>query len=65
MVRRGVMFSFRLASCWRVEVMKGGAGERVLSCRFTPVTVKGAAFTASTTAWTSASLWSSCFFSRP
>ena len=26
MVRRGVMFSFRLDSCWRVEVVKGAAG---------------------------------------
>ena len=38
MVRAGVMFSLRLASCWRVEVVKGGAGLRSLSCRFTLVT---------------------------
>ena len=59
------MFSLRLASCWRVEVMKGGAGLRCLSWRFTPVTVKGAACTASMTALTSASLFSSTFFSFP
>ena len=65
MVRAGVMFSLREASCWRVEVMKGGAGLRCLSWRLTPVTAKGAFFTASMTALTSASLFSSTFFSRP
>ena len=48
MVRLGIMFSFRDASCWRVEVVKGGAGERCLSWRFTPDTVKGESFTVST-----------------
>ena len=41
MVRRGVMFSFREASCCMVEVVKGGDGERRLSVRFTLVTAKG------------------------
>ena len=41
MVRRGVMFSFREASCCMVEVVKGGAGERCLSVRFTLLTAKG------------------------
>ena len=45
--------------------MKGGAGLRCLSWRLTPVTAKGAFFTASMTALTSASLFSSTFFSRP
>ncbi len=53
MVRRGVMESLRLASCWRVEVVKGGEGERYLSCRLTVLTVKGAFSTALTTASTS------------
>ena len=39
MVRRGVMFSLREASCCRVEVVKGGDGERCLSVRFTLLTV--------------------------
>ena len=65
MVRRGLMFSFREASCWRVLVMKGGAGARFLSCRLMLLTVKGAS-------WMSARIWStsslecsSIFFSRP
>jgi len=65
MVRAGVMFSLRLASCWRVEVVKGGAGLRSLSCRFTLVTEKGAADTARTTSSASSRLRSSIFFSRP
>ena len=59
------MFSFRDASCWRVEVMKGGAGERFLSCRFTLFTVKGVSFTASVTVLTSSPPDSSIRFSRP
>ena len=62
MVRRGVMDSFRLASCWRVEVVKGGEGERCLSWRLTVLTVKTAFFTASTTASTSWAERSSRFF---
>ena len=65
MVRRGVIFSFRDASCWSVEVMKGGAGLRDLSWRFTAVTVKGACSTAWTTCSTSSALPSSAFFPWP
>ena len=65
MVRAGVIFSLREASCWRVEVVKGGAGLRSLSCRFTLETVKGWPDTAWITASASASLCSSIFFSRP
>ena len=61
MVRRGVMLSFRLASCWRVEVVKGGEGERCLSCRLTDLTAKAAFFTASTTASTSSMEFRSFF----
>ena len=39
MVRRGVMFSLRLASCWRVEVMNGGAGVRFFLPRLISPTV--------------------------
>ena len=65
MVRAGVMFSFREASCWRVEVVKGGAGLRCLSWRFTLATDQGAFFTAWTTASASSLLFRSIFFSRP
>ena len=34
-VRRGAMFSLREASCWRVEVVKGGAGWRCFWVRLT------------------------------
>ena len=65
MVRRGLMFSFRLASCWRVLVIKGGAGERVLSWRLMELTWKGAVWMAART-WSTCSLdFSSTFFSRP
>ena len=43
MVRRGVMLRRREASCWRVEVMNGGAGDFCFSPRLTPETVKGCA----------------------
>ena len=33
MVRRGVILSLREASCWSVEVVNGGEGERCLSVR--------------------------------
>ena len=56
MVRAGVMFSLRLASCWRVEVVKGGAGLRSFSCRFTLDTEKGAADTSATMASASSRL---------
>ena len=62
MVRRGVMFSFRLDSCWRVEVVKGAAGERCFSCRLTVLTVKAASFRAAVTASTSSMEFSSFFF---
>ena len=62
MVRRGVMFRRREASCCRVEVMKGAAGERDLSVRLTAFTRKGASFTAAITSSTSARLCSSFFF---
>ena len=65
MVRRGVMFSFREASCWRVEVMKGGAGARFLSWRLILLTEKGAVRMAASTWSTSSWDLSSIFFSRP
>ena len=65
MVRAGVMFSLRLASCWRVEVVKGGAGFLCLSWRFTLDTEKGAAETAWTISSACSLLVSSIFFSRP
>ena len=63
MVRRGVMDRRRLASCCRVDVMKGGAGVRCFSPRLTEVTVKGASFVSSRIAFTSARHLSSRFFS--
>ena len=65
MVRAGVMFSLREASCWRVEVVKGGAGVRLFSWRFTLETEKVPCSTAAMTASVSASLASSIFLSRP
>ena len=65
MVRRGLMFSFREASCWRVLVMKGGAGERFLSCRLIRLTEKGASWMAARTSSTCSRDLSSSFFSRP
>ena len=61
MVRRGVMESFRDASCCMVEVVKGGEGERCLSVRLTDLTVKGRFSVSWTTASTSASDLSSAF----
>ena len=54
MVRRGVMPSLREASCCRVEVVKGGEGERCLSARFTLLTEKMPFSVSRTTASTSA-----------
>ena len=65
MVRAGDMFSLRLASCWRVEVVKGGAGWRFFSCRFTFATDHVPAETAEMTASASSWLCSSSFFSLP
>ena len=62
MVRRGVMLSFREASCCMVEVVKGGEGLRCLSVRFTLFTEKAAFSVSRTTASTSAWLFSSAFF---
>ena len=42
MVRRAWKPSLREASCWRVEVMKGGAGERFFFPFFTGPTTKSA-----------------------
>ena len=56
MVRRGVMLRRREASCCKVEVMKGGAGLRCFSPRFTLLTIKGSSLTASMTVLTSSSL---------
>ena len=61
MVRRGVMFSLRLASCCMVEVVKGGAGERCLSLRLTEVTVKVSFSTWAMMASTAASVGMSAF----
>ena len=58
-VRLGVMPSRRLASCWSVEVMKGGEGLRCFLPRFTLCTLKGLPVTAAMTASVSASLCSS------
>ena len=63
MVRRGVMLSLLDASCWRVEVMKGGAGDFCFSPRLTLLTVKAAFSTAARTSSTSSLEWSSCFLS--
>ena len=63
MVRRGVIPRRREASCCRVEVMKGGAGDFCFSPRLTLFTVKGAFSVSRMTVLTSASLFSSCFLS--
>ena len=60
-VRRGVIESFRDASCWRVEVVKGGEGLRCLSVRLTVWTVKGAPSVSRITSFTLSSLLSSAF----
>ena len=65
MVRLGVIFSFREASCWRVEVVKGGAAFRFFSAFFTPVTVKSLPVMWPMISSTSASLASSRFFLLP
>ena len=62
MVRRGVMLSFREASCCIVEVVKGGEGLRCLSVRFTDFTRKTALSVSRTTASTSSADLSSAFF---
>ena len=61
MVRRGVMLSFREASCCMVEVVKGGEGLRCLSLRFTDFTRKGTFSVSWTTASTSSADFSSAF----
>ena len=61
MVRRGVIPSLREASCCRVEVVKGGEGERCLSVRFTLLTEKMPFSVSRTTAPTSAWERSSAF----
>ncbi len=65
MVRAGDMFSLRLASCCKVEVVKGGAGWRFFSCRLTLATDHVPLDTASITVWASSRLWSSIFLSFP
>ena len=50
----GGHISLREASCWRVEVVKGGDGERCLSARFTLLTEKVRDITSSQMAWVSA-----------
>jgi len=47
MVRLTLKRSLRAASCWRVEVMKGGAGWRFFSRVAMEETVKGAPSSAS------------------
>ena len=61
MVRRGVMESFRDASCCMVEVVKGGEGLRCLSVRLTDFTTKAAFSVSCTTASTSEADLSSAF----
>ena len=61
MVRRGVMESFRDASCCMVELVKGGEGLRCLSVRLTLLTVKAAFSVSRTTASTSWADFSSAF----
>ena len=55
--------SLRLASCWRFEVVKGGAGSRRRSLRRMADTVNFAPLQRSMTASASARLFSSCFSS--
>ena len=62
MVRRGVIFSLREASCCMVEVVKGGEGERCLSVRFTLFTAKGSVCSSAMIACTSFSVSGSYFF---
>ena len=61
MVRRGVMFSLRDASCCRVEVVKEAMASAA-SARFTLLTVKGWACTSRQISWVSASEAGSYFF---
>ena len=61
MVRRGVMFSLRDASCCKLEVVKGGVGLRCLSVRFTVFTANCSCFSSSTMRWVSASSFGSYF----
>ena len=65
MVRRGVMLSLREASCWSVEVMKGGAGLRFFSDFLTLLTPKDCPFSSESTCSTSSALCSSRFFGSP
>ena len=52
-VRRGVMPSRRLASCWWVDVINGGDGLRCFLPRLTVFTLNGASFVALITVFTS------------
>ena len=61
MVRRGVIFSLREASCCKLEVVKGGVGLRCLSVRFTVLTAKASFFSSATMRWVSASSLGSYF----
>ena len=61
MVRRGVMFSLRDASCCRLEVVKGGVGLRCLSVRLTVLTVNVSFCSSATMRWVSASSLGSYF----
>ena len=62
MVRRGVMANLRDASCCMVEVVKGGAGLRILSVRLRERTKKVSPSVSATTASTSAADLRSVFF---
>ena len=61
MVRRGVMFSLREASCCKLEVVKGGVGLRCLSVRLTVLMEKVCACSSATMRWVSASSLGSYF----
>ena len=61
MVRRGVMESFRDASCCMVDVVKGGEGLRCLSLRLTDLTAKAAFSVSCTTSATCSADFSSAF----
>ena len=65
-VRRGVMFSLRLASCWSVEVMNGGAAVRFFLPRLILPTMNGLPVTALTTCIACSSFFSSALpFASP
>ena len=61
MVRRGVMFSLREASCCKLEVVKGGVGLRCLSARLTVLTEKRSFCSSDTMRWVSTSSLGSYF----